>query len=88
MDQMALDDLSENQRAWELIMEGLFLFGVILGFFVIRNWSKEQKDFLTSLTAVLGGAVISTALGPLTKSVDSIQFLCVLLPRLHSLRRP
>lgn len=57
---------------WELIMEGLFLLGVILGFFVVRNWSKEQKDFLASLTAALGGAVIATALGPLTKSVDAI----------------
>ena len=49
----------------EWILVSLFLLGVILGFFVVRNWSKEQKDFVSSLTAVLGAAFISTILGNL-----------------------
>ncbi|MGH9875645.1 MAG: hypothetical protein ACRD9S_24580, partial [Pyrinomonadaceae bacterium] len=43
----------------------LFLLGVILGFFVVRNWAKEQADFLNSLSAVLGGAFLATVLGKL-----------------------
>jgi len=39
--------------------------GVILGFFVVRNWAKEQADFLSSLSAVLGGAFVATVLGKL-----------------------
>jgi hypothetical protein len=49
----------------DIILESLFLLGVILGFFVVRNWAKEQADFLSSLSAVLGGAFIATILGKL-----------------------
>lgn len=55
---------SINEPA-ELLLESLFLLGIILGFFVVRNWAKEQKDFLSSLSAVLGGAFIATILGKL-----------------------
>ena len=49
----------------ELLLEALFLLGVILGFFVVRNWAKEQKDFVSSLSAVLSGAFVATILGKL-----------------------
>ena len=49
----------------DLILESLFLLGIILGFFVVRNWAKEQKDFLSSLSAVLSGAFVATILGKL-----------------------
>ena len=56
----------------ELLLEALFLLGVILGFFVVRNWAKEQKDFVSSLSAVLGGAFVSTILGKLNDKLDPI----------------
>lgn len=49
----------------DLILESLFLLGVILGFFIVRNWAKEQKDFVSGLSAVLSGAFIATILGRL-----------------------
>ncbi len=49
----------------ELLLEALFLVGVILGFFVVRNWAKEQKDFVSSLSAVLGASFVATMLGTL-----------------------
>lgn len=49
----------------DLILESLFLLGIILGFFVVRNWAKEQKDFVSSLSAVLSGAFLATILGKL-----------------------
>ena len=48
-----------------ILLEALFLLGVILGFFVVRNWAKEQKDFVSSLSAVLSGAFVATILGKL-----------------------
>lgn len=48
-----------------IILEALFLLGVILGFFVVRNWAKEQKDFVSSLTAVFGGAFVASIVGKL-----------------------
>jgi hypothetical protein len=48
-----------------ILLEALFLLGVILGFFVVRNWAKEQKDFVSSLSAVLSGAFLATILGKL-----------------------
>jgi hypothetical protein len=48
-----------------ILLEALFLLGVILGFFVVRNWAKEQKDFVSSLSAVLSGAFVATLLGKL-----------------------
>jgi len=49
----------------ELILEALFLLGVVLGVFVVRNWAQAQKDFLSSLSGVLGGAFVATILGKL-----------------------
>jgi len=49
----------------ELLLEALFLLGVILGFFVVRNWAKEQAEFVSSLSAVLSGAFVATILGKL-----------------------
>src|SRR5918911_2750642 len=46
----------------KLVLVSLFLLGVILGFFVVRNWSKNQQDFVTSITAVLGAAFLATIL--------------------------
>lgn len=46
-----------------VILAALFLLGVILGFFVVRNWAKEQKDFVASLTAVFGGAFVASIVG-------------------------
>jgi len=48
-----------------VILAALFLLGVILGFFVVRNWAKEQKDFVASLTAVFGGAFVASIVGKL-----------------------
>ncbi len=48
-----------------ILLEALFLLGVILGFFVVRNCAKEQKDFVASLSAVLSGAFVATILGKL-----------------------
>ncbi len=48
-----------------ILLEALFFLGVILGFFVVRNWAKEQKDFVSSLSAVLSGAFLATILGKL-----------------------
>src|ERR1041385_8084270 len=53
---------------YEWILVSLFLLGVVLGFFIVRNWNKDQKDFVGSLTAVLGAAFISTILGNLAKT--------------------
>lgn len=51
----------------DVLLASLFLLGVIMGFFVVRNWSKDQKDFLTSLSAVLGGAFVSSIIGDFVK---------------------
>jgi hypothetical protein len=52
----------------ELLLEALFLLGVILGFFVVRNWAKEQAEFVSSLSAVLSGAFVATILGKLQEA--------------------
>src|SRR5215212_8426995 len=49
----------------EWILVSLFLLGVMMGFFVVRNWSKNQQDFITSLTAALGAAFLATIMGAL-----------------------
>jgi hypothetical protein len=51
----------------EWLLTSLCLTGVILGFFVVRNWSKDQGDFVKSLTAVFGGAFVTTLLGDATE---------------------
>jgi len=58
--------------AQEWILVSLFLLGVVLGFFVVRNWSKDQKDFIASITAVLGAAFLSTMLGNLDQALSSV----------------
>jgi|ERR1051325_7203948 hypothetical protein len=52
----------------EWILVSLFLLGVILGFFVVRNWPKNQQEFISSLTAVVGAAFVSTILGNLASA--------------------
>lgn len=52
----------------ELLLEALFLLGVILGFFVVRNWAKAQAEFVSSLSAVLSGAFVATILGKLQET--------------------
>ncbi|HEV2799868.1 MAG TPA: hypothetical protein VGW12_05190 [Pyrinomonadaceae bacterium] len=56
----------------EWVLVSLFLLGVMLGFFVVRNWSKDQKEFLNSLTAIFGAAFFSTILGQLTNQTGSV----------------
>jgi hypothetical protein len=46
-----------------VILAALFLLGIILGFFVVRSWAKEQKDFVASVTAVFGGAFVASIVG-------------------------
>lgn len=58
--------------AQEWILVSLFLLGVVLGFFVVRNWSKDQKDFIASLTAVLGAAFLSTMLGGIDQALPPV----------------
>jgi len=57
----------------ELLLEALFLLGVIMGFFVVRNWGKDQKDFVSSLSGVLGGAFVATILGDLQKELTPLR---------------
>lgn len=57
----------------ELLLESLFLLGVILGFFVVRNWSKDQKEFVSSLSGVLGGAFLATILGEIQDQIGTMQ---------------
>jgi hypothetical protein len=59
-------------RADEWMLFSLFLLGVMLGFFVVRNWSKDQKEFVSSLTAVFGAAFVSTLLGQLSAQSGSV----------------
>ena len=47
----------------EWILVSLFLLGIVMGFFVVRNWSKNQQDFISSLTAVVGASFVSALLG-------------------------
>jgi hypothetical protein len=60
----------------QVLYVALLFLGVIMGFFVVRNWSKDQKDFITSLTAVFGGAFIASFLGGLKpEQVDMLTAL-------------
>lgn len=47
----------------EIVLEFLFLLGVILGVFVVRNWAKEQKAFTDSVSGLLGGSFIAGIFG-------------------------
>lgn len=51
----------------ELALEFLFLLGLILGVFVVRNWGKEQKAFTESLSGILGGTFVAAILGEALK---------------------
>jgi hypothetical protein len=53
----------DTSEEWVLV--SLFLLGVMLGFFVVRNWSKNQQEFIGSLTAALGAAFLATIVGTL-----------------------
>ena len=59
---------------YQWLLVTLFLTGVVLGFFVVRNWSKSQQEFVTSLTAVVGVSFVSTFLGKLAENpkLDSV----------------
>lgn len=59
----------------ELLLEALFLLGVILGVFVVRNWGKEDKDFRDSLTGVLGGTFIAAVLGEVQEGLTPMRAL-------------
>ncbi|HYE14636.1 MAG TPA: hypothetical protein VD968_09370, partial [Pyrinomonadaceae bacterium] len=47
----------------ELFLASMIFLGVILGFYVVRNWLKDEEDFLKSLRAVIGGAFLTSLLG-------------------------
>lgn len=47
----------------ELALEFLFLLGVIMGVFVVRNWGKEQEAFTNSLSGLLSGTFIAGLFG-------------------------
>lgn len=66
------EEFRKIDKPHEWILVSLFLLGIILGFFVVRNWSKNQQDFITSLTAVVGAAFVSTILGNLTPNLDAV----------------
>ncbi|HLM55084.1 MAG TPA: hypothetical protein VK422_03090 [Pyrinomonadaceae bacterium] len=44
-------------------LAGLMCFGFIMGFYVVRNWLKDDEEFVKSLTAVAGVAFLSSILG-------------------------
>lgn len=48
-----------------LLLAALLFLGVIMGFFIVRNWSKDQNEFINSLKAIFGGVFISALLGQL-----------------------
>jgi hypothetical protein len=59
----------------ELILESLFLLGVILGVFVVRNWAKDQKAFQESLSGALAGTFVATVLGKLQDGLTPLRAL-------------
>jgi hypothetical protein len=56
----------------ELLLEALFLLGVILGVFVVRNWGKEDKAFMESLAGFLGGTFVATLLGNVEQTLTPV----------------
>lgn len=44
-------------------LAGLMFLGFIMGFYVVRNWLKEEEEFVKSLTAVAGVAFLASILG-------------------------
>jgi hypothetical protein len=59
----------------EILLESLFLLGVLLGFFVVRNWAKEQKEFVASLTGLLSGAFVATIVGNIQNELTPMRSL-------------
>ncbi|MDQ1610871.1 MAG: hypothetical protein QOG00_802 [Pyrinomonadaceae bacterium] len=59
------EQLKRLDTSEEWVLVSLFLLGVMLGFFVVRNWSKNQQEFIGSLTAALGAAFLATIVGTL-----------------------
>jgi len=57
----------------ELILESLFLLGVMLGVFVVRNWAKDQKAFQESLSGALAGTFVATVLGKLQDGLTPLR---------------
>jgi prepilin signal peptidase PulO-like enzyme (type II secretory pathway) len=49
----------------EFVLGALFLIGVMLGVFVVRNWAKEQKAFVESISAILSGTFVAGILAKL-----------------------
>lgn len=62
------------RRIDDPLLASMVLLGVILGFFVVRNWPKQQKEFIESLAAIFGGTFIATLMGKVAGG-DSIRFL-------------
>jgi hypothetical protein len=48
-----------------LLLAALLFLGIIMGFFIVRNWSKDQNEFVNSLKAIFGGVFVSALLGQL-----------------------
>jgi len=57
----------------EFILESLFLLGVILGVYVVRNWAKDQKAFQESLSGALAGTFVATVLGKLQEGLTPLR---------------
>ncbi|HEY0081030.1 MAG TPA: hypothetical protein VGB73_20670 [Pyrinomonadaceae bacterium] len=53
----------------ELFLASLVFLGLIMGFYVVRNWLKDDDDFIKSLTAVAGGAFLASILGQSAKDL-------------------
>lgn len=60
---------------YQLVLESLFLLGVMLGVFVVRNWSKEQKDFQASISGILSGTFIAAVLGSVLNELTPMRAL-------------
>jgi hypothetical protein len=57
----------------ERLLTFLFLIGVVMGAYVVRNWSKKQDEFNTSVTTALGAAFITSILG--TAAGDGVNIM-------------
>jgi hypothetical protein len=44
-------------------LAGLIGLGLVMGFYVVRNWLKEEEEFVKSLTAVAGVAFLASIFG-------------------------
>jgi hypothetical protein len=53
-------DINTTER---VLLTFLFLLGVVMGAYVVRNWSKKQEEFNASVTTALGAAFLTAILG-------------------------